>query len=64
MEEDHSSLINFKSQGKVFDLSIPTAEHYLPLLYTLALKDKKDETLIFNDNPLGGSITMTSVKFG
>jgi 4,5-DOPA dioxygenase extradiol len=29
---DYSSLINYQSQGKAFQLSIPTPEHYLPLL--------------------------------
>ena len=61
--DDHH-IINYKEQGKAFDLAIPTPEHYIPLLYTLALRDKEDETLIFNDKPLGGSISMTSVKFG
>ena len=37
---DHQKLIDFKSQGKAFDLAIPTPEHYLPLLYTLALKEE------------------------
>lgn len=64
LDGNHENLVNFKNHGKSFDLAIPTPEHYLPLLYTLALKDKKDETTLFNDNPVGGSITMTSVKFG
>ena len=63
LEENFKSLIDFKSQGKAFELAIPTPEHYLPLVYTLALKDKNDETIIFNDQPVGGSLTMTSVKF-
>ncbi len=57
------NLIDYRLQGKPFDLAIPTPEHYLPLLYTLALKDKKDETTIFNDQPVGGSLSMTSVRF-
>lgn len=61
---DFQKLVDFKKQGPAFDLAIPTSEHYLPLLYTLALKDEKDKATIFNDDPLGGSITMTSVKFG
>ena len=40
---DHQPLINFRSQGKAFDLAIPTPEHYLPLLYSLALQDKSEE---------------------
>jgi len=59
---DHLSLINFKSQGRAFDLAIPSSEHYLPLLYSLGLQTKKDEVSLFNDKALGGSLTMTSVK--
>lgn len=61
---DHQSLINFKSQGKAFDLAIPTPEHYLPLLYTLALQEKNETVQLFNDKPVAGSLTMTSVKIG
>ncbi|KXO00948.1 dioxygenase [Aequorivita aquimaris] len=64
VNEDHKSLIDFKSQGKAFELAIPTPEHYLPLIYTLALKTKNEEITIFNDKPVGGSLTMTSVKIG
>lgn len=61
---DHQPLINFRSQGKAFDLAIPTPEHYLPLLYSLALKDEKDNIRLFNDQAVAGSLTMTSVKIG
>ncbi|HAF76418.1 MAG TPA: 4,5-DOPA dioxygenase extradiol [Maribacter sp.] len=64
LEGNYQNLIEFKKQGEAFNLAIPTPEHYLPLLYTLGLKDEKDNTTIFNDNALGGSLTMTSVKFG
>ncbi len=36
---DHAPLINFHAQGKAFDLAINSGEHYLPLLYTLALQN-------------------------
>ena len=39
---DFNSLVNYKSLGKSVQLSIPTPEHYLPLLYTLGLKEEKD----------------------
>ena len=55
-------LINYQSQGKEFSLSIPTPEHYLPLLYALALKEENDDVSLFNDKAVGGSLTMTSVK--
>ena len=61
---DHHPLINFRSQGKAFDLAIPTPEHYLPLLYSLALKDAHEQIHLFNDQAVAGSLTMTSVKIG
>lgn len=64
LSNDHKQLINFKSQGKAFDLAIPTPEHYLPLLYTLALKDENEKLTLFNDKAVAGSLTMTSVKIG
>lgn len=60
--DNHQPLIDYQSQGKAFKLAIPTPEHYLPLLYTLALKDSKDTVEIFNDKAIAGSLTMTSVK--
>jgi 4,5-DOPA dioxygenase extradiol len=62
LDSNHQELINFKQQGRAFDLAIPTPEHYLPLLYTLALKEPNEEVSLFNDQPIGGSLTMTSVK--
>src|SRR6185295_12649598 len=59
---DHQSLINYKSQGKPFELSIPSPEHYLPLLYSLALKEENEKITLFNDKAIAGSLTMTSVK--
>jgi 4,5-DOPA dioxygenase extradiol len=61
---DHAALINYKAQGKSFELSIPTPEHYLPLLYTLALKAKDDNITLFNDKAVAGSLSMTSVMIG
>ena len=64
LDNNHKELINFKKQGKAFDLSIPTPEHYLPLIYTLALQEKDEAVSLFNDKALMGSLTMTSVKIG
>lgn len=64
MNGDHNQLINFRSQGKAFDLAIPTPEHYLPLLYSLAVKDEKDQVSLFNDKAVAGSLSMTSVRIG
>jgi len=62
LNDDHQSLIDYQSNGKAFQLAIPTPEHYLPLLYAMALKEKNDKITLFNDKAIAGSLTMTSVK--
>jgi 4,5-DOPA dioxygenase extradiol len=61
---NHKALIDFKKQGKSFDLAIPTPEHYLPLLYILALKDNDDATTIFNNRLTMGSLSMMGILIG
>lgn len=61
IENDHQHLINYKTAGRAFDISIPTPEHYLPMLYTLALKEEKEQVTFFNDKTVMGSISMTSL---
>lgn len=62
LSDNHGELVNFRNQGRAFDLAIPTPEHYLPLLYTLALKEEKEQVSLFNDKAIAGAITMTSLK--
>lgn len=61
---NHQDLINFSRISTDISLAIPTSEHYLPLIYSLGLQSDKDEVSFFNDKVVGGSLTMTSVKFG
>jgi 4,5-DOPA dioxygenase extradiol len=61
---DHKQLIHYQALGEAFKLSIPTPEHYLPLLYILALQEQNEPIKIFNDQAVAGSLTMTSVKIG
>jgi 4,5-DOPA dioxygenase extradiol len=61
---NHKDLINYNTLGREVQLAIPTPDHYLPLLYTLALKAENEPVLFFNDKPVMGSLTMTSVRIG
>lgn len=63
-EGDHQSLVNFDKLGKEFKLAIPTPEHFIPLLYTLASQEKDEVPYIFNDHVVAGSLNMMSVKLG
>lgn len=63
---NHKDLINYSNSPMhyAFDLAVPTKEHYLPLLYILALQDKGETVKIFNDQLIGGSLGMMSLQIG
>jgi 4,5-DOPA dioxygenase extradiol len=61
---DDLPLINYESLGRDALLSVPTPDHYLPLLYVLALR-RENDTITFPVSGFdGGSISMTSVRIG
>ncbi len=64
LNREHDPLIHYNKLGAEALLAIPTPEHYMPLLYTLGLQGKSENVSFFNDKPVGGSLTMTSVKIG
>lgn len=60
---DHKALMNYEKLHKAATLAIPTPDHYWPMIYSLALRDKKDDVTFFNDSFVGGSLTMTSFMY-
>jgi 4,5-DOPA dioxygenase extradiol len=58
---DHDSIVRYQSLGQAARLAIPTNEHYLPLLYILALQDKQEQIRFFADRVTLGSISMRSL---
>ncbi len=57
---DSKSLANYTALGRAAQLSIPTPEHYLPLLYVLGIQEKEDQLTWFNDKVTMGAISMRS----
>ncbi len=62
LDNNHQDLINYQTLGIEVQMAVPTPDHYLPLLYTLALKKENESIEFFNDKPVMGSLSMTSVK--
>ncbi len=54
-------LAKYPTLGKAVQLAVPTPEHFLPLLYVLAQQDPGEAVTYFNDQPVAGSLTMTSI---
>jgi len=63
-KNDSQALINYQKLNQASLLAIPSPDHYYPLLYAMALQDENDSVSFFNDKIVGGSLTMTSVKWG
>ena len=63
-DDEHNQLINYKKLGREVGLAVPTPEHFLPLLYILALKKGNEKISFFNDKSVMGSLSMTSVVIG
>lgn len=61
---DHDSLVHYEKLGQAVKLAIPTPEHYLPLLYVLAMSNRDEKITLFNDKEIMGSLSMTSVRIG
>jgi 4,5-DOPA dioxygenase extradiol len=64
LTDDHDPLIHFDKQGNSAQLSINSGEHYVPLLYSLALKDENEPVSFFAEKVWGGSVSMRSVRIG
>ncbi|WP_420469607.1 4,5-DOPA dioxygenase extradiol [Brevundimonas sp. FT23042] len=61
---DDEALIDWVHLAEDAQLSVPTDEHYLPLLYIAAQRAPGDDVSFFNDVIEGGSISMTGVRIG
>ena len=61
---EHDKLIDYQSLGESARLSIPTNEHYLPLLYVLALQQPGERVDFFAEGFTYGSLSMRSVVVG
>ncbi|MGH8115237.1 MAG: dioxygenase family protein, partial [Rhodanobacteraceae bacterium] len=61
---DHDALVDYEALGHDAELSVPTPDHYLPLLYVLGAGDADDEVTFPIEGIDGGSISMLSVQFG
>jgi len=62
LSRDHASIIHYQDLGEAAHLSVPTNEHYLPLLYVLALQDEQEQVHFFNEGVTLGSISMRSLS--
>ena len=61
---DYHALVNYETLGRDALLSIPTPDHYLPLLYVLGCRQEGEIIQFPVEGVDGGSISMLSVQVG
>jgi 4,5-DOPA dioxygenase extradiol len=64
LDGNFRNMIDYHKQGTSLQYAVPSPDHYLPLLYSLGLKDQSESLTLFNDELIGGSLSMTSVRIG
>jgi 4,5-DOPA dioxygenase extradiol len=64
IEGEFGPLVEYDSLGRDALLSIPTPDHYLPLLYVIATRRDGEEITFPVEGVDGGSISMLTVRVG
>jgi 4,5-DOPA dioxygenase extradiol len=60
---DRDALAHYERAGTSARIAVPTAEHYLPLLYAIGASDASDRMSFFSEGFDWGSISMRSVVY-
>lgn len=58
------NLTQFGKFSEAMKKAVNSAEHFIPLLYILGAAEAGETPQFFNEMPVGGALTMTSVKLG
>jgi len=64
ISRNHKELINYPDMGKEAYLAIPTLDHYLPMIYTIALQDKNEPLTFIYEKFQNASISMRCFRIG
>jgi 4,5-DOPA dioxygenase extradiol len=62
--KNHDDLIHIENLGANSRIGIPTWDHYLPIIYILALQDKEDTLKFVHEGFQYGSVSMRSFQIG
>lgn len=61
---DHAALVDYQRFGLDAQLSVPTPDHYVPLLYVIGLRGEEEQVSFPVQGMDGGSVSMLAVRVG
>ncbi len=64
MNGNHEEMINYESMGRSAALAVPTLDHYLPLIYTIALQEKDEPLSFIHEGFQNASVSMRCFRIG
>lgn len=64
LDRSHGNLIRYRNMGHGAELAVPTPDHYLPMLYALALQEKSEPVTFIYEGFQHGSISMRCFQIG
>jgi 4,5-DOPA dioxygenase extradiol len=64
LSADDGPLIDYETLGRDATLSVPTPDHYLPLLYVISLRRQGEHISFPVEGIDGGSVSMLAVRIG
>ncbi|NMW17598.1 MAG: 4,5-DOPA dioxygenase extradiol [Chlorobiaceae bacterium] len=64
LEEKDRELIDYRAMGEDARLSVPSPDHFLPLLFVLGLRRKHEQISFPVEGIEGGALSMLSVRIG
>jgi len=62
--KEHGPLVHYEKLGRDAILSVPTPDHYLPMIYVIGARDPEEPINFFVDGIDGGSVSMLSFQIG
>ncbi len=64
INRNHEDLLNFQKMGQSARLAVPTLDHYLPMIYAIALQEKNEPLTFTHEGFQNGSISMRCFRIG
>jgi 4,5-DOPA dioxygenase extradiol len=61
---NHVDLVQYQNMGRASLLAVPSLDHYLPMIYAVALQEKNEPLTFIHEGFQYGSISMRCFQIG